>query len=90
MIHQQIIITGNVQGVFFRQTALQKAQEWNIKGWIRNDASGTVTASAEGNEEDVARFVEWCRQGPPMARVDHVIVGDRPLEHFFHFEIRRV
>lgn len=89
MIHKQLVITGQVHGVFFRQTALQKAHELNIKGWIRNDASGTVTASVEGEEKDVFTFIEWSKQGPPNAKVDGVITEDKPLENFYHFEIKR-
>jgi len=90
MVHKKIIVTGNVQGVFFRQSALQKAQELDIKGWIRNDAAGTVTASVEGSGENVALFIAWCRQGPQHASVENVIVEDRPPEHFYHFEIKRI
>jgi len=90
MIHKKIVITGNVQGVFFRQSALQKAHELNIKGWIRNDPSGTVTASAEGKEDDVNEFVEWCRQGPPLSKVEHLYTENLPMENFYHFEIKRL
>jgi acylphosphatase len=90
MIHKKITITGDVQGVFFRQTALHKAHEFNIKGWIQNDPTGTVTASVEGAVEDVDQFIKWCKMGPAMAKVEHVLVEEQPLEHFYHFEIRRV
>jgi acylphosphatase len=90
MIHKKIIVTGNVQGVFFRQTALQKAHDLNLKGWIRNDPAGTVTASVEGNENDVAEFIKWCHHGPSGATVQHVIEELQPIEHFYHFEIKRV
>ncbi len=87
MMHKQIVITGQVHGVFFRQSALSKAGELNLKGWVRNDPAGTVTASVEGEESAIHVFIDWCKKGPPMAMVTGVIVQDLPAEHFYHFEI---
>lgn len=88
-VHKKLLISGDVQGVFFRQSALQLAIELGITGWIQNDPVGTVSASVEGEAEKVRRFVEWCRSGPPSARVEDVLEEDLPAAHFVRFEIRR-
>jgi acylphosphatase len=82
-------IHGVVQGVFFRQTTMKKANELGIKGWVRNCDDGTVEAEAEGNEEMLMRFVEWCHDGPQRAEVDKVDVTPIALKNFPSFEITR-
>jgi acylphosphatase len=82
-------IHGVVQGVFFRQSTMKKANELGIKGWVRNCDDGTVEAEAEGNEEVLMRFVEWCHDGPQRAEVDKVDVTPIALKNFSSFEITR-
>lgn len=60
---------GRVQGVFFRHTARIRAEKFNLKGLVRNENDGSVTIIAEGEEEALQKFLEWCRKGPPLARV---------------------
>lgn len=60
---------GRVQGVFFRHTARIRAEKLNLKGLVRNENDGSVTIIAEGEEEALQKFLEWCRKGPPLARV---------------------
>ncbi len=67
-------IHGYVQGVNFRYLARRRAQGLGLTGWVRNREDGTVEALACGEPEAVAAFGEWCRQGPPSARVDRVEV----------------
>ena len=67
-------IDGHVQGVFFRQSTQDKARGLNLTGWVRNEPDGTVAAVAEGREEEIEKFIEWCRQGPPAADVKAVDV----------------
>lgn len=67
-----LLISGRVQGVSFRFYTRQQALSNRLRGWVRNLVSGEVEAVIEGEEEDVQAMVEWCRQGPPAARVDHV------------------
>jgi len=69
-------IKGRVQGVFFRESARQRATELGLRGWVRNLPDGDVAALAEGPRPAVDELVEWCRKGPPAARVVHVIVQD--------------
>lgn len=76
----QVLISGRVQGVFFRQSALEEALRLGLGGWVRNRSDGRVEAEAEGPAEAVDTFVAFCRRGPERARVDGVVVRDRPLQ----------
>ena len=69
-----IVVSGRVQGVWFRGGAQAEARARGVTGWIRNRPDETVEAVLEGEEEDVKAVVAWCRRGPPGARVDGVEV----------------
>ena len=64
-----IIVYGQVQRVFFRASAQAQASELGVTGWIRNLHDGTVEVHAEGNQDALSHFIEWCRKGPPLAEV---------------------
>ena len=83
----QIRINGRVQGVYFRKEAQQKARELLLKGFVRNEADGSVYIEAEGDEEKLNQLVDWCRSGPPLAMVAHVMVNDLPIRTENDFEI---
>lgn len=83
-------IQGHVQGVFFRATTRDQARERGVFGWVKNLADGRVEAVFEGADEDVDAMVQWCSQGSPRARVDHVEARDEePSGAPDPFEIRR-
>lgn len=67
-----LLVSGRVQGVFFRQSTKEAAERLALAGWVRNLDDGRVEALAEGPRETLEQFVAWCRQGPPNARVDDV------------------
>lgn len=69
-----IFISGRVQGVSFRMAAWEKAQKRNIKGWVHNLADGRVEIVAEGEETDLARFTDWCSEGPRFANITKIEV----------------
>lgn len=69
---------GRVQGVGFRQDALRRARSLDVGGFVRNRPDGTVEAAFEGPRDRVESMVEWCRHGPPGARVDEVEVAAEP------------
>lgn len=71
-----INIFGRVQGVGFRYNTLQKAREFNINGFVNNLRDGSVEIEAEGEEEDIDEFIEWCEKGPSYSNVKKVIVED--------------
>jgi acylphosphatase len=79
MIRRRVVVSGHVQGVFFRETARRRALALGVAGWIRNDADGSVEAVFEGAEDAVERLVELCREGPRGARVEWVdVIAEEP------------
>ena len=68
------IIRGRVQGVFYRMETRNAANGIGVNGWVRNLPDGTVEAVFEGENEKVEAALDWCRQGPPNARVEDVRV----------------
>lgn len=67
-------VSGRVQGVCFRMSAVDEAERLGLTGWVRNTRDGGVEIAAEGPEDALSAFVDWCRTGPPLARVDGVRV----------------
>jgi acylphosphatase len=67
------IIEGRVQGVCYRMFARGEASRLGIDGWVRNCSDGSVEIVAEGEEDAIAGFLAWCREGPPHACVTRVI-----------------
>ena len=69
-----VFVSGRVQGVFFRFEVKRLAHRLNVTGWVKNRSDGRVEAIFEGEKEDVEKMVEFCRRGPPGARVTGVEV----------------
>jgi acylphosphatase len=67
-----VMISGRVQGVFFRASSRDAARERGLLGWVRNLPDGRVEALFEGPEEELAAMLEWCRHGPPGALPESV------------------
>ena len=74
MVRAHLIVSGTVQGVFFRHYTCQRAAELGIKGWVKNRMDGNIEAVLEGEAEKVEEIVKWCHQGPPEAVVTEVRV----------------
>ena len=85
-----MLISGRVQGVYFRAYTQEAAIGAGVRGWVRNLPDGRVEALFEGGGASVERVLEWCRQGSPHSRVDSVdIVDDEPAGgKYTGFEIR--
>ena len=83
MTRVRVVVTGLVQGVFFRDGCQERARAEGVGGWVRNRSDGAVEAEFEGPAAAVERIVAWCREGPRRSRVDDVevttleILGDR-------------
>ena len=89
MIRAQVIVSGRVQGVFFRQNTLKKAKELAVFGWVRNLMDGRVEVVFEGEKGRVERMVDWLKQGPVGARVEHIEIDWQDYRgEFKTFEIR--
>src|SRR3954464_775307 len=80
-----LLIKGKVQGVYYRVAAKEKADEFGVTGWVRYISEGRVEAMATGTEEQLQKFITWCRKGPEKAAVKDVIVTpltEQPFEEF--------
>jgi acylphosphatase len=84
-----LLISGKVQGVFFRDSARKMAQELDITGWLQNRGDEKVEAIISGNEQAVKDFIRWAQTGPEKARVEEVSVSKQPTIFFEKFEIIR-
>jgi len=85
-------VSGRVQGVFFRVSARDKAQQLGLNGWVRNTRNGQVELLASGEQNNVEKLRQWLWQGPNFAKVTEVkseIVFDAVVDDLQGFEIRR-
>jgi acylphosphatase len=87
-VRKRVIVHGQVQGVFFRDTVRRLAERHGVSGWIRNNWDGTVEAVFEGDEDAVERLVRFSHEGPRGARVDAVEVQEEPDEGLSGFGVR--
>ncbi len=83
-----VIVSGRVQGVFYRSETEKAASAKGLKGWVKNRSDGTVEAVFEGDEEAVASMIEWCKKGSPRAKVDKVDVDWEEPKGESSFEVR--
>jgi acylphosphatase len=83
-------ISGKVQGVWFRASAKDKALALSLTGKVWNERNGDVGILAQGSQNQIDEFVEWCKVGPPLAKVAEVKVENvETKEVFSYFEITR-
>ena len=87
-VGRHVRITGLVQGVFFRQSAAERARELGVSGWVRNCSDGSVEVHLSGTAESVEAMTDWLRRGPPSARVERVEVEDAQPEPGDGFAVR--
>lgn len=72
-MHQAyLIISGRVQGVFYRASCQEVAESYGLKGYVKNSPTGEVEVLAQGEKEKIEKLIEWCKKGPPGARVSEV------------------
>lgn len=84
--HVNIAVQGLVQGVLFRHTAQIEAEGLDIKGFAKNADDGSVYIEAEGEEENLKKFIDWCSTGPELASVHDIKVGSGKIKYFQTFE----
>jgi acylphosphatase len=90
VVRKRVIVLGDVQGVYFRDTCQRRAAEHRVAGWVRNLPDGTVEAVFEGEPGGVAQMVDWVHRGPARASVDGVEVYDEQPEGLTGFTITRM
>ncbi|WP_133859991.1 MULTISPECIES: acylphosphatase [Pseudomonas] len=83
------LISGRVQGVYYRESTRQEAQRLGVTGWVRNLADGRVECHLEGSVEALAQLERWLWQGPAAARVTGVVLEEVGGEGFTDFQVRR-
>ena len=84
MIARRVTVTGRVQGVGYRESLVGHASAAGLVGWVRNRVDGTVEAWLQGDEAAVLRAIDWCRRGPPAARVTDVSVAGVDCDDSLH------
>ncbi|HWB71744.1 MAG TPA: acylphosphatase [Egibacteraceae bacterium] len=85
----RVLVSGDVQGVFFRTTTEDQARELGVTGWVKNRGDGRVEAEFQGPPDAVDRAVDFCRQGPGRAHVTDVEISDiDPVEGESGFQVR--
>jgi len=88
MKHIDIVVTGKVQGVGFRFSAMREAYNCKVCGYVTNRSDGSVFMEAEGEEPALTAFLDWCRKGPLGARITEVTISESPLQGYQSFDIR--
>jgi acylphosphatase len=87
-VRRRVIVHGQVQGVFFRDTTRRRAAEQGVAGWVGNRHDGAVEAVFEGEAAAVERMVAFCEDGPRGARVDRVEAIEEDPEGLTGFSVR--
>jgi acylphosphatase len=88
IVRRRVIAHGRVQGVFFRDTARERARAHGVSGWVRNREDGAVEAVLEGPREAVDRVMRFLEMGPPQASVEDVEIEEESPEGLSGFEVR--
>lgn len=84
----RVLVSGRVQGVFFRQGTIRLARSVGCAGWVRNREDGRLEAAFEGSPEAVDRLIAWCREGPELASIEGVEVLEEEPEGIVGFDVR--
>ena len=87
MKHYNLVVTGRVQRVGFRFSAMEAAYRFSIHGFVMNSGRNDVFIEAEGTVDNLGLFIAWCRKGPVGASVENVDVEEAPMKNFTRFEI---
>ena len=88
LVARRVVVSGHVQGVFFRDRTRREAQRLGVAGWVRNCSDGTVEAHFEGPPSAIGELVRWCRSGPRHATVHELDVSEAEPEGCAGFRIR--
>lgn len=84
----EIRVHGRVQGVGFRSAASKQARHLGLKGWVENQADGSVLSQVQGKAEACNAFIQWCRNGPGYGWVEKIDLYEKSPAPLSHFRIR--
>jgi acylphosphatase len=87
--HYNITVKGRVQGVRFRASAQARAHELNLTGYVKNLGSGDVYIEAEGDQDGLNKFIDWCYVGSPLSKVIEVNCEESELKDYKTFEVKK-
>ena len=73
---KHLLLSGRVQGVFFRESLSIKAQELGVTGWVRNRSDGSLEAMIQGTDSQINEIIEWASTGPELAHVERVEISE--------------
>lgn len=89
LLCMRFVVTGKVQGVWFRASTKQQADELNLTGWVCNLEDGSVEVLACGEQKQLQLLADWLHRGPNLAEVDEVMTESLPFSHYETFTIKR-
>ncbi|WP_236138595.1 acylphosphatase [Mongoliitalea daihaiensis] len=87
MINRRIQVYGKVQGVFFRKSTYEKALDLRIKGWVKNEADGSVSVEIEGELHGILAMSSWLKSGPPLSKVTNIKIEEQEEQGYEDFKI---
>ncbi len=87
MVSRKIRFYGRVQGINFRRNVMREALSLGVRGWVRNEMDGSVSAVFSGTQESVDMLLDFCLNRVPLARVDRYTIEDHEEESFDTFSI---
>jgi acylphosphatase len=88
VIRCRVVVSGRVQGVWYRESCRREAEALGVAGWVRHNRDGTVEAALEGDRAAVEKLVAWMRAGPRLAVVTDIAVTDEPPTGAHGFDVR--
>ncbi|UJP66981.1 acylphosphatase [Mongoliitalea daihaiensis] len=86
-MNRRIQVYGKVQGVFFRKSTYEKALDLRIKGWVKNEADGSVSVEIEGELHGILAMSSWLKSGPPLSKVTNIKIEEQEEQGYEDFKI---
>lgn len=87
VIGRSVLVSGRVQGVFYRASTVAEAKKLHLKGWVKNLSNGDVLIEAFGSPKNINDLINWCKQGPPLAEVTHIEIQEIPVREENEFKV---
>ena len=88
ILHYELIVSGRVQGVGYRYSAINQANKLGIRGYVKNMPGGTVKLEIEGTDTAVELMLKWCRKGPGTAHVENISIYEGSPKGYKTFQVK--